>query len=254
MAHPHRKEHQVCRQGLPFRQPDAGGAAVLHHHLGGGGTQPHRHPVGRKLGLDAAGVVLHEEGQQPGHGLHHRNGKPRLGQLLGCLQPDEAATHNHRPLGPGRPGPEGDAVLHGAQAVDALGIGPRDGGDHRLRPGGDHQLVVPLGEDLAGIQVFHLHLLFVPVDADNLVAGVGGDAPLLAEGIRCQGDEVLRLRDKAPHKVGQAAGAVADVAGALVDDDLQLRAEALCLGGGAEPRGGTADDNKGIAHPVSLLT
>ncbi len=205
-----------------------------------------------QLPLDAGGVVLRQEGEKAGQGLQDGDGKSRLPELLGSLQTDEAASNNHRLLCLLGPGLEGDAVLHRPQAVNALGLHPWQGWKDGLRASGNHQLIIVLGEALASVKIGDLHQLLLPADGGDLVVDIGGDVPFFPEGIRSEGDELLRLPDKAPYKVGKAAGAIADKAGALVDGDLHIGAEALRLGRGAEPCRSAANNNQRFRHGLLL--
>lgn len=125
------------------------------------GIQVHIHPVLLQHVQHGSGKPLFKEGQQPGHHLKQVYFQPAVGQLLGHFQTDETATHNgnglvfaamHRAFQP-------DAVLHGAQGVNAFCICAGDVRHNGVGTCSDHKLIVGLLPAFAAVQITDGHRL-----------------------------------------------------------------------------------------------
>ena len=188
--------------------------------------------------------------QQPGHHLEQMHLHAAVGQLLCHFQPDEAAADDGSlPVRAGLDRAfQPDAVLYGTKRINAICIYAGECRHNGTGTGGDHQLVVRLFPALAAVQIPDRDRSGCAVDSGHLVVDEGGDPSFVGHLIHIQAYQIVRLPDETAHKVRQAAGTVADVAGALEYGDLQRGIDPLRLGSGAQTGRCAADDDHFFSH------
>lgn len=99
-----------------------------------------------------------------------------------------------------------DAVLHGAQGVNAFCICAGDVRHNGAGTCSDHKLIVGLLPAFAAVQITDGHRLCSAVDAGHFMMDKGGHAALVGHLIHVQAHQVVRLVNDAAHEVRQAAG------------------------------------------------
>ena len=215
--------------------------------------QPQVHARVAQGVVEQGGHVGVDDGQHMAPALDQGDVHAALAQVLGHLQADEPRAHHG---GAARAGAldevvDGEGVLHGAQGEQPVAVDARQVGDDRAGAGGEDELVVGLGVDLAAPDVAHGDGARRPVDRHGLVAHAHVDVEAGAEALRGLEGELRAVRDDVAHVVGQAAVGVAHVAGALEDDDLRALVQAAQAGGGRGPSGHAPDDDD--LHDGSFL-
>ena len=121
---------------------EAGDLAVLDHHLGGGGGGADVDAHGLDaLAEDGCGPLVELDRHQPGCELDDGGAEAQRAQGVGGLQPEQAAADHHAGAAAGRPHADGVEVVDGP-VDEGPGVGPRDRGHERHRPGGEDEGVV----------------------------------------------------------------------------------------------------------------
>ena len=203
--------------------------------------------------------------------LDERHVEAAMHQVLGRLQPDEAAADDHRPgLGPHgleagvavHPGQEHRTLLdpladrpgvgHGAHLEDAGQVDAGQWRADRRRAGRQHQLVVGLGGDLAGLDIAQVHGLLVRRNLDRLAVHPAIDLELVAEGGFGRHQQARFLLDHAAYVIGQPAVRVRHVRPALDHDDLGLLVQSTQTRRARRSTGDAPDDDD--FHDVSFFS
>ena len=205
-----------------------------------------------KVGLDGAREFLVGRQQNlPGH-LHDRHLEAAMDQVLGHLQADEAAAHNHAR----------GAFFSASMRRDAIhsliwrasgtvrtwkmpgrsipGSGGRIGRGARRQ----HQLVVGMLAHLAGAHVAQPDLFLLGQNFGRLAARAHIDGEAVAEHLRGCDQEARLLLDDAADMVGQPAIRVGNVRPALHHQDFGALVEpAKARGTGCAAGHSTYDDD-----------
>ena len=235
-AHTDGGDDQVGRDGLAAGQRDVVG--------------PDGGDARAKAQVDAVGAdaVVHRGDHLRVQGGHHLVGRLHEGDLhaevhevLGDLDPDEAAADDHGGAGAEGGGDQGIGVLDVTQRQGALDAGDRRA--HRVGTGGQHQGVVGQLEQLVDDEVAHHEHPAVAVDAYGLGVHTHVEAEATVQGRGRLQQQRRALLDDAPHVVGQAAVRVGDVATALDDGDLGVLEQSAQPGGRAHASGDASDDD-----------
>ena len=165
-------------------------------------------------------------------------------QILRHLQADEAAAHDDHPLqfAGVHLFPQAVGVIGGAHEEHVLQVHSLALGDKGVGAGGDHQFVIALGEDLAGLQVPGGDGLGGPVQAGDLHAGAYLGAGEGHEGLRSVHHQLVPGLDHVAHVIRQAAAGVGDVLPHGQDPHLCVPLLPLQLGRDLRPRRHAAYD------------
>ena len=248
------QQRVINRRFAAVRRANAANAALRRHQRLSARIQVDVNAVLRERVEHRLGEALRQEGQQAGHHLKEMHLDAAVGQLLGHLDADEAAADDGRLLlrAALNDALEADAVLHGAQGVNALCVRARNTGHDGARARRDDELVIRALEDFAVVQIADGDGLRAAVDPGDLVVDKGGNAALVRHLIDAQADQIVRFLNHIADEIRQAACAVADVAGFFKHGDIQRRIDALGLGSGAQTCGRAADDNHFFSHGCSL--
>ena len=195
--------------------------------------------VARHVELDVVGHLRVHRRHELGAALDERHVEAEVGEVLGHLEPDEAAADDGRPprgddglvprvgVEPRRfwgvalqPLADGVDVGHGAHDEDPGQVDAGEGRPDGTRTGRQDQLVVRLDGQLAGGDVAELHGLRLGRDRDGLAQGADLDVELRPKQRRVREDELGLPRDHAADVVREPAVRVRDERAALDHKDL----------------------------------
>ena len=145
----------------------------------------------------------------------------------------------------------GEGIFHRAQGKDATIFRLCGGRQDRLCPGREQELIVGLLIRSSRGKFAYRDRLARTVDGDRLVSDARIHAVARIEGLRRLQGQILLVRDRAAHIVGQPAVGVGDIPRALEHDDLgTLIKTADARRGGRAARDPSDDDN---FHTIPLF-
>ena len=226
-------------KALPDLRQDLDGAAVQLLESDHAVIGDHLHAMPLDVALDEARDLRVQRGQDVIGLLDEGHVEPEMDQVLRRLQTDESAADDHRaghrldqlnarvvehprqerralldPL-PDRPG-----VGHGPHMEDPRQINARQGRMHRGRARRQHELVVGLGRDFAGLHVAQVHGLLLGINRDGLAVRARINREHGAKHLFRPHQEARFLFNHAADVVGQSAVRVRDIRSAFHHDDF----------------------------------
>ena len=220
---------------------DLDGAAVQLLEADHAVVGDHLHAMPLDVALDEARDLRVQRGQDVIGLLDEGHVEPEMDQVLRRLETDEPAANDHRaahgldhlnarvvehPREKGRalldPLADRLGVRHGAHVEDPRQINARQGRMDRSRAGRQHELVVGLGRDLAGLHVAQLHGLLLWIDGNRLAVRARINREHGAKHLLGPHQEARFLFNHAADVVGQTAVRVRDIRPAFHHEDFGL--------------------------------
>ena len=193
------------------------------HHSGKGAVQAQGNAVIMELLVEILHHVVVKGGHDLAQSFHDGDVFPGLLQILSALHADEAAAYHHHVLYTRvQTGFDAHHVLDVADGEHVVTVDALDGAGHDgRRAGGQHQLVVALGEGFSCLGVAHGDSLGGAVNGNDLPVYLHVDVVPSLEGTGRHHHQVVGRGHHAAQIIGQRAVGVGHVPSPLEHADLR---------------------------------
>ena len=210
-----------------------------------GGAEPQVDAISDQLRVQEARHIRIERRKHLPAALDERDAHAAACEIFRRLQPDEPAAHDDRRLRllPDDVVVHGEGIFHRAQGKDAPIFRLRSGRQDGLCPGREQELIIMLLVRSARCQFAHRDHSARAVDGNRLMPDARVHAVARIEGLRRLQGQIVLVRDRAAHIIGQPAVGIGDIPRTLKHDDLGTLVKATDARRGSRTARDPSDDD-----------